>query len=86
MRYCEHRVNCLHCGKLYTCGDCVTFTCRECESKGHHGWSIDCPICSREAAERRARIDAAIALRRDLALDPEPESLDERDPTKRQTA
>lgn len=63
MPYGEYRVRCMHCGTFYTSGDCITHTCDDCSEKGHGGVSIDCTICSREAAERRARIDAAIAAK-----------------------
>lgn len=61
MPYGEHRVQCMHCGVWFTCGDCILSTCRECEKNGHSGIILDCPVCSKEFEDRRARIDAAIA-------------------------
>jgi hypothetical protein len=43
----------MHCGTHYTCGDCITHTCPECDDAGHRGWTLDCPVCQREAEQRR---------------------------------
>lgn len=62
MPYGEHRVRCMHCGDHYNCGDCITYTCFDCNRKGHRGaFFLDCPICGREHEERMARIRARVA-------------------------
>lgn len=53
MPYGEHRVQCHHCGTWYTCGDCITFTCHDCDQAGHRGLFIDCPKCEEETRARR---------------------------------
>lgn len=62
MPHSEHRIQCIHCGRYYNCGDCITFTCYECGKSGHYGLSLDCPVCCREAEARRARIKVAIKM------------------------
>jgi len=57
----SHIARCHHCLKEWMVGDCIPSTCDECEANGHRGMFIDCPVCQREFAERRTRIDAEIA-------------------------
>jgi hypothetical protein len=50
----RHLVQCRHCGGDIICGDCITYTCRECLDLGHID-SFDCIMCRLEDRKRSAK-------------------------------